>query len=102
MVRFDRGREYYGKYTMSGRTPSSFAKFLQEHEIVVQYTMFGSLNHNCVAKIRNRILIDMMISMRVMQSFLMGYADISYLSYLHNGRSQIEYLFICSDITISW
>ena len=44
IVRSDRGREYYGKYTKNGQAPSAFAKFLQENGIVAQYTMPGSPN----------------------------------------------------------
>jgi len=33
---------------------------------------------------------------------LMSYADAYYLSYPHNGRSQIGYFFTCGDTTISW
>jgi len=36
------------------------------------------------------------------KSYLMGYADASYLSYPYNGRSQIGYLFTCGGTTISW
>ena len=42
IMRLDRGGEYYGRYTESGQAPSPFAKFLQEHRIVSQYTMRGS------------------------------------------------------------
>ncbi|RVW95036.1 hypothetical protein CK203_040058 [Vitis vinifera] len=42
IVRTDRGGEYYGRYTDDGQTPDPFAKFLQEHGIVAQYTMPGS------------------------------------------------------------
>ena len=41
IVRSDRGGEYYGRYTESGQAPSPFAKFLQKHGIVAQYTMLG-------------------------------------------------------------
>jgi len=44
IVRSDKGGEYYGKYTENGQTPGPFAKFLQEHGIVAQYTMPGSPN----------------------------------------------------------
>ena len=33
---------------------------------------------------------------------LIGYADASYLSDPHRGRSQIGYLFTCGNTTISW
>ena len=44
IVRSDRGGEYYGRYTEDGQAPRPFTKFLQEHGIVSQYTMFGSPN----------------------------------------------------------
>jgi len=44
--------------------PGPFVKFLQEHEIVAQYTMPSSLDHNCVAEIINQTLMDMVRSMR--------------------------------------
>uniref|UniRef100_A0A2N9J7I7 Integrase catalytic domain-containing protein n=1 Tax=Fagus sylvatica TaxID=28930 RepID=A0A2N9J7I7_FAGSY len=40
-----------------------FAKFLQEHGIVAQYTMPGSPDQNGVAERRNRTLLDMVRSM---------------------------------------
>ena len=39
IVRTDRGGEHYGRYTEDGQAPGPFAKFLQEHGIVAQYTM---------------------------------------------------------------
>ena len=63
IVRTDRGGEYYGRYTEDGQTPGPFAKFLQEHGIVAQYTMPGSPDQNGVAKRRNRTLMDMVRSM---------------------------------------
>ena len=44
IVRSDRGGEYYGRYTEDRQAPGPFAKFLQEHGIVSQYTMPGSLD----------------------------------------------------------
>ena len=64
IVRSDRGGEYYGRYTENGQAPGLFAKFLQEHGIVAQYTMLGSPDQNSVAERRNRTLIDMVRSMR--------------------------------------
>ena len=63
IVRIDRGEEYYGRYTEDGQVSSPFAKFLQEHGIVAQYTMPGSPDHNCVAEMRNKTLLDMVRSM---------------------------------------
>ena len=53
IVRSDRGGEYYGRYTENGQAPGPFAKFLQEHGIVAQYTMPGSPDQNGVAERRN-------------------------------------------------
>ena len=44
IVRSDRGGEYYGRYTENGQASGPFARFLQEHGIVAQYTMSGSPN----------------------------------------------------------
>jgi len=41
-----------------------FAKFLQDNEIVAQYTMPGSPDQNGVSERRNRTLMDMVRSMR--------------------------------------
>ena len=62
-MRLDRGGEYYGRYTENGQAPGPFAKFLQEHGIVAQYTMPGSPDQNGVAERRNRTLLDMVRSM---------------------------------------
>ena len=59
----NRGGEYYSRYTEDGQAPGPFARFLQENEIVAQYTMHCSLDQNGVAKRRNRTLIDMVRSM---------------------------------------
>ena len=52
-MRSDRGGEYYGRYTANGQAPGLFARFLQEHGIIAQYTMSGSSNQNGVAERRN-------------------------------------------------
>ena len=64
IVRSDRGGEYYGRYTKNGQALGPFARFLQEHGIVTQYTMLGSLEQNGVAERRNRTLMDIVRSMR--------------------------------------
>ena len=46
-----------------GQAPRPFAKFLQEHGIVAQYTMSGSPDQNGVAERRNQTLLDMVRSM---------------------------------------
>ncbi|XP_020266065.1 uncharacterized protein LOC109841513 [Asparagus officinalis] len=57
IVRSDRGGEYYGRYTENGQAPGLYARFLQEHGIVAQYTMFGSPDQNGVAERRNQTFI---------------------------------------------
>ena len=64
ITRIDRGGEYYDRYTEDGQALSLFAKFLQEHRIVAQYTMPGSLDENGVVERRNQTLMDMDRSMR--------------------------------------
>ena len=59
IARTDRGGEYYGRYTEDGQVLGSFAKFLQDHVIVAQYTMPGSPDKNSVAERRNKTLLDM-------------------------------------------
>ncbi|RVW61091.1 Retrovirus-related Pol polyprotein from transposon TNT 1-94 [Vitis vinifera] len=59
IVRSDRGGEYYGRYLEDGQSPGPFAKFLQEHGIVAQYTMPSSPDQNGVAERRNQTLLDM-------------------------------------------
>ena len=63
VVRSDRGGEYYGRYTESGRNPGPFARFLEMEGIVAQYTMPGTPQQNGVAERRNRTLMDMVRSM---------------------------------------
>ncbi|RVX19855.1 Retrovirus-related Pol polyprotein from transposon TNT 1-94 [Vitis vinifera] len=59
----NKGGEYYGRYTENGQAPGPFAKFLQEHGIVAQYTMPGSSYQNGVTERRKRTLMDMVRSM---------------------------------------
>jgi len=61
IVRSNRGGEYYGRYTENRQAPSPFAKFFLEHEIVAQYTMYGSPNQNGVTERRNQTLLDMVV-----------------------------------------
>jgi len=63
IVRSDRGGEYFGRYTDNGQAPGPFAKFLEEHGIVAQYTMLGSPDMNGVAERSNQTLLDMVRSM---------------------------------------
>ncbi|RVW60538.1 hypothetical protein CK203_061446 [Vitis vinifera] len=53
------GGEYYGRYDETGRNPRPLAKFLLECSIDARYTMPGTPQHNGVAEMRNRTLLDM-------------------------------------------
>ena len=64
VVRSYRGCEYYGRYIENGQAPSPFARFLQEHGIVAQYTMPGFPDQNDVVERRNQTFMDMVRSMR--------------------------------------
>ena len=70
IVTSDRSGEYYGRYTESGQAPGLFAKFLQKHEIVAQYTKPSSLDQNGVVETRNWTLLDMVRSMLGSSNFL--------------------------------
>ena len=48
-VIFDRGGEYYGRFTELCQHLSAFALFLREHGIIANYTMPGTLEQNGVA-----------------------------------------------------
>jgi transposase InsO family protein len=63
LVRSDRGREYYGCHTPYGQVPEPFVRFLQENDIVAQYSMLSDPQQNGVAERRNRTLMDMVRSM---------------------------------------
>ena len=62
IVRSDRDGEYYGRYTEDEQALGPFARFLQEHGIVAQYTMLGSPYQNGVAERRNHSLMDIVRS----------------------------------------
>ena len=59
------GGEYYGRHTPYGQVPRPFARFLQENNIVAQYSTPGEPQQNGVAERRNRTLMDMVRSMIV-------------------------------------
>jgi transposase InsO family protein len=63
VVRSHRGGEYYGRHTDLGRSPYPFALFLQENDIVHQFSMPGDPQQNGVAERRNRTLMDTVRSM---------------------------------------
>jgi hypothetical protein len=63
IVRSDHGGEYYGRHTPYGQVLGPFARFLQENDIVTQYSMPGDPQQNGVAERRNRTLMDMVRSM---------------------------------------
>jgi hypothetical protein len=63
VVRSNHGGEYYGCHTPYGQVPGPFVRFLQENDIVVQYSMSGDPQQNRVAERCNRTLMDMVRSM---------------------------------------
>jgi hypothetical protein len=63
LVRFDHGGEYYGQHTLYGQVPGPFVRFLQENDIVTQYSMSDDPQQNGVIERRNCTLIDMVRSM---------------------------------------
>jgi transposase InsO family protein len=63
IVRSDSGGEYYGRHTPYGQVPRPFVRFLQENNIVTQYSMSGDPQQNGVVERRNFTLMDMVRSM---------------------------------------
>jgi hypothetical protein len=63
VVRSDHGGEYYGHHTPYGQVLGPFARFLQENDIVTQYSMSDDSQQNRVDERRNRTLMDMVRSM---------------------------------------
>ena len=57
-MRSNRGGEYYGRYTKSGRNIGPFARFLEEG-FVAQYTILGAPQQNDVAERRSMTLMEM-------------------------------------------
>ncbi|KAL6342637.1 hypothetical protein AAG906_012501 [Vitis piasezkii] len=75
----DRGGEYYGRYLEDGQSLGPFAKFLQEHEIVAQYTMPGSPDQNALKTavyILNRVPTkEKKADPRTISGYFIGYAE---------------------------
>ena len=86
IMRSNRGGEYYGRYMEDGQTPRPFAKFLQEHGIVAQYTMSGSPDQNGETERRNRTLLFMVRSM-LSNSKLSKFLWTEVRIYNHKGRN---------------
>jgi hypothetical protein len=63
MLCSDRGREYYRRHTPYRKIFGPFVKFLEENDIVAQYSLPCELQQNGVAERRNRTLMDMVCSM---------------------------------------
>ena len=59
----DRDGEYYSRYLEDGQALGPFARFIQKHGIVAQYTMLSSPYQNGVVERRNQTLLDMVKSM---------------------------------------
>jgi hypothetical protein len=47
VVRSDLGGEYYGRHTPYGQVPGPFGSFLQENDIVAQYSMLYPDRYGC-------------------------------------------------------
>ena len=84
-MRSDRGGEYYGRYTESGRCPGPFAKFLEDRGISAQYTMPGTPQQNGVSERRNRTLMEMVRSM-------MSFSSIPLALWMHALKTAIYLL----------
>jgi hypothetical protein len=63
VVRSDREGEYYSRHTPYGQVPVPFARFLQENDIVVQYSMPSDPLKNGVPERHNNTLMHMVRSM---------------------------------------
>jgi transposase InsO family protein len=63
IVRSDHGGEYNSRHTLYGQIPRPYASFLQENDIVTQYSMPGDPQHNGVTERRNHTLMVMVRSM---------------------------------------
>jgi hypothetical protein len=63
MVRSDRGGEYYERHTLYGQVPGPSVNFLQENDIVAQYSLTYESQQNGIAERRNRTLMNMVRSM---------------------------------------
>jgi transposase InsO family protein len=63
IVRSGRGREYYNRHTSYGQVSVPFTKFLQENDIVAQYSTPGEPPQNGITERRNRTLMDMVRNM---------------------------------------
>jgi hypothetical protein len=63
IVRSDHGGEYYRRHTSYDQVPGPFARFLQENDIIAQYSTPDEPQQNEVAKRCNRTLMDMVRSM---------------------------------------
>jgi hypothetical protein len=62
-VIYDRGGEYYGRHTPYGQFFGPFVRFLQENDIVAQYSMSDDSQQNGVPERRNHTLMNMVRSM---------------------------------------
>ena len=68
-VRSDRGGEFYGRYEETRQDPGPFAIYLRECGIDAHYTMSGTPQQNGITEMRNRIVLDTVLSMLANSSF---------------------------------
>jgi transposase InsO family protein len=59
----DRGGEYYERHTPYGKIPGRSTKFLEENDIVTQYSLPYEPQQNGIAERQNLTLMDMVCSM---------------------------------------
>jgi lipoate-protein ligase B len=71
IVRSDRGGEY-GHHIPYGQISGPFMMFLQENDIVTQYSTLDKPQQNGVAEMCNRILMDMVRSMLIYSTLPIG------------------------------
>ena len=70
IVKSDRGGEYYGKHGDVGQQKGPFARYLQDNDIVAQYTMPSSPEQNGASERHNRTRMEMKRSMMSRSNFL--------------------------------
>jgi transposase InsO family protein len=85
IVRSDRGGEYYGRHTPYGQVSGPFARFVQENDIVAQYSTPGEPQQNGVAERHNHTFMDMVRSM-------MSYSDLPLSLWMEALKTTIHIL----------
>jgi hypothetical protein len=71
VVKSDQGGEYYSRHTPYRQLLSPFVKCLQEHDIVVQYSLSYESQQNSIAERHICTLMDMMCNSMLLVSLWM-------------------------------